>query len=436
MQVVALLALALLPQGGGQSLREQIDVPLDTRNGYFEYMAAGDILRRTRGTWYVFAASSPKWASELVEGTRARKGGDDEPTDSSMLQFARRVHKMTPLQIRKEAMTALKDVFPLLEAARKKGSWDPRTRLGTDTIFPEFAVFKDIVKFLSIVACETHFAEGNFHAATQDLLDSFRIADACATSPTLIGALVYRGNQAIALRALEKHMVRFSLPDCLAIDQYAKETLARPDMFARAIRAEGETVSGFVDTIFGGKADAETLEYLDSGLIKEIEKLGASQRLGYAEQTKNILRKRYGELIDILSKDERTMSLFLNEQKSEDVDQAAEDQKPIPERAADQFGFVDLQIVQFALLQKVQMRLLRTAMAILQFRWQNDRLPLRLTDAGEPAIVNDAITGQPFTYRNRGQSFELSGKGSQSMGEIKLYYRRPVQGGNEPPPPN
>lgn len=433
MPIVALLALALLPQG--QSLREQINVPLDTRNGYFEYMAAADVVRRAKVSWYISAAASPQWATELVEGSRARKSGDDEPDEPAIVEFARHVHKMTPLQIRKEAMTVAKDVFPLLETARKKGIWDPRTKVDTETFFPEFAGFRDVVKFLSVIACEVHFAEGNFHAATQDLLDSFRIADACATSPTLIGALVYRANQAIALRALEKHLVRFSLPDCLAIDQYAKVALTQPDMFARSIRAEAETVNGFVDTVFSGKA-TESLDYLDSDFLNEISKLGATQRLGYAEQTKSILRKRYGELIEILSKDERTMAKFLNDKKADEGDETTDAQKPIPERAADQFAFVDSQIVQVALLQKVQMRLLRAAMAILQFRWQNDRLPTRLTDAGEAAIVNDAITGQPFTYRNRGQSFELTGKGSQSMGEIKLYYRRPAPGGNEPPPPN
>lgn len=433
MPIVALLALALLPQG--QSLREQINVPLDTRNGYFEYMAAADVVRRAKVSWYISAAASPQWASEIVEGSRARKSGDDEPDEPAIVEFARHVHKMTPLQIRKEAMTVAKDVFPLLEAARKKGIWDPRTNLDTVTFFPEFAGFKDVVKFLSVIACEVHFADGNFHAATQDLLDSFRIADACATSPTLTGALAYRANQAIALRALEKHMVRFSLPDCLAIDDYAKGALTQPDMFARSIRAEAETVNGYVDTVFGGKA-SEFLEYLGSEILKEIDKLSATQRLGYAEQTKSILRRRYSVLIEILSKDERTLAQFLNEKGPDEGDENADAQKPIPERVADQFAFVDTPIIQVALLQKVQMRLLRAAMAILQFRWQNDRLPLRLTDAGEPAIVNDAITGQPFTYRNRGQSFELTGKGSQSMGEIKLYYRRLAPGGNEPPPPN
>lgn len=433
MALTLIAALALGLQQGERPLHEQIGMRPDPSNGYFEYLAVGDVLKGKELGWYLNAAGSPQWITETSSGFRVTKETGRQAIDPDEVAFARRVAKLTPLQIKQEAVAKYKDVFPLLETARNKRAWDPRQKISMDTIFPEFAAFRTISRFLTTIVCDVRFAAGDFRGGTQTILDCYRLSEASATSPTLIGALIARAIQAIALASFQEHISRISLPDCKTIEDYVASSSSRPDMYVRAIQWESASMGEIVDDLYAGK-DPNFLG--DENLTTKLKSLDASTRAGYAAQTKGYLAKGYEELIKVLGADVREMVAYVDGRGpvSNEADGTAS-QEPLPKQIADQLAAVGDQVIQSAIIQKVQMRLLRVAALVTKFRWEHEQLPTRLADVGPAAVITDPVTGQPYRYRANGNDFELSGTGAKSMGEIRLLYRRPANTQSEPPPP-
>lgn len=427
----AILAVAF--QQGERPLADQIGIRPDSSNGYFDYLAAGDILKGKELGWYLSAAGSPQWVAEASTGRRVTKDAGEQPIDPDEVTFARRVAKLTPLQIKQEAVSKYKEVFPLLEGARSKRAWDPRQKITIDTIFPEFAAFRTISRFLTTIVCDVRYAAGDFRGGTQTILDCYRLSEASATSPTLIGALIARAIQAIALVSFQEHIARISLPDCKTIEDYVASSSSRPDMYVRAIQSEAAAMGEVVDGLYAGK-DSGFLG--DEDLTAKLKSLDAPTRTGYAAQTKGYLAKGYEELIKVLGADVREMVAYVDSRRpaSNEADGTAS-QEPLPKQIADQLAAVGDQVIQSAIIQKVQLRLLRVAALVTKFRWENEQLPTRLAEVGPAGVITDPVTGQPFRYRANGSEFELSGTGAKSMGEIRLLYRRPANTQFEPPPP-
>lgn len=433
MALTLIAALALGLQQGERPLHEQIGMRPDPSNGYFEYLAVGDVLKGKELGWYLNAAGSPQWIAETSSGFRMTKEAGDHAIDPDEVAFARRVGKLTPLQIKREAVSKYKEVLPLLEAARSKRAWDPRQKVTMDTIFPELAAFRVISRFLTTIVCDVRFAEGDFRGGTQTILDCYRLSEASATSPTLIGTLIARAIQAVALVSFQEHISRISLPDCKTIENYVSSTLSRPDMYVRAMQSEAAAMSEVVDDIYAGK-DPNFLG--EENLIAKLKGLDASTRASYAAQTKGYLAKGYEELIKVFGADVREMVTYIDGRgpESHEADGTAS-QEPLPKQIADQLSAVGDQVIQSAIIHRVQLRLVRVAALVTKFRWENEQLPTRLADVGPAAVITDPVTGQPFRYRANGSEFELSGTGAKSMGEIRLLYRRPTNSQSEPPPP-
>ncbi|MEQ1934386.1 MAG: hypothetical protein ABL962_11000, partial [Fimbriimonadaceae bacterium] len=92
-------------------------------------------------------------------------------------------------------------------------------------------------------------------------------------------------------------------------------------------------------------------------------------------------------------------------------------------------------MVQTALIQQTQLRLLRASCAVVKYRWMNEVYPSTLKAAASTEIITDLVTGLPYRYRVIGSDFEILATGSKKTGDIKLRWRGPVTESGDPPPP-
>jgi hypothetical protein len=450
--VACVIVIAVCASGFGQqkrTLADWISVKFDPRNAYFDYMKVADILRF--GNYQIYEQGlTPGWANQILQLAKEQRP-DNQPAPE-ILQYARRFSKMTPLQIRREALEKFRDVFPIFEAARKKEVYDPRTGYNMNTLFPEYAYFKVVDRFLLNCAVEVAYADGQPAQAMEHYIDAFRLADTSACSPIYIGALVSKALISMNLSSLEKSLVRVSLRDCDRMTTYADEWLTRPDPFLRSAQGEQASSMDFIDDLFG--AQSWLKQDQDSGsktatsgkddpvdifalLAQKINTLSADKRAIYRQQTRDLLAKKSGDVIDSFKGKEKDWAAYLDSHSTPPPPQELDEQSPIPDLVVDSIMPMSDQLMSVALLERIQIRLMRATGYVMRYRWNYGRLPSRILDAGSLEVMTDPVTGQPFGYKVMGEGFELSAQGAKSMGKITLGYRRPPSSGSggEAPPP-
>jgi hypothetical protein len=70
------------------------------------------------------------------------------------------------------------------------------------------------------------------------------------------------------------------------------------------------------------------------------------------------------------------------------------------------------------------MRLLDLHARILDYRWNNLKLPEQLADAVPQALLFDPLSGQSFAYEKTATGYSLFSRGVPETGKIELKYRR------------
>jgi len=431
---IALLVMAPAPQSS--SMLAQIGVPDDPTNGYIDYLKAGDIAQSPLGQRYNAALLNQQWAQGVLnwrepprdEVERGETKGQTPRPSEEDIKAAQRWIKMTPLEIKREAREALKEMFRLIESARNKKVWDPRPSITIDTVFPEFSAFRRLAQFSNQVVVDTEFALGNGAAATQAILDGFRIGDAGERSQTLIGSLIARAVQAISLRSISLNLDRFSIADCRLIDSYVAEKLAREDTAVAAIASERKAMLKVIDDMFEHQEEG----FFPPDLRAKINAVPVGQRPGIISLTKELYEERADKMESIFSGDERKWASYLDTKN--EPEQEVTSQEALPHQVAALLTPVLDQMLNAVLLRRLQLRLVRPIMAVLVYRWEHDSLPEKLSDAAELRVVTDPITGSPYQYRKRKPQFEVLGLGTRAMGEIRILQQM-AAGSSAPPPP-
>jgi len=328
-------------------------------------------------------------------------------------------------------MRELKDALTLVERARNKRAWEPRKEMTFATTFPEFTHFRSLNRFLTLCAVDVGFTDGNEKAAITALLDSFRVCDAACVSGTLIGVLVSRAGQAMSLRAIEKHVSRFSLLDCKTIAGYVDDQLKKRDDFTRALGGETNAVNRAIESMF---KDLDSDDYLPEDLRKRLADVPASLRGITIANAKTLYAERIKAPKERFEKGEKEWATYLDS-RPPDEESNVTAQSPIEYQVVEMFIPALDQVLSAALLRRVQMRLLRAAMAVMTYRWTYGKLPPKLDGIAPDEVLRDPITGANFRYRVRDEYFELIGTGSREHGEIRLLYRRTATNQGGPPPP-
>lgn len=388
MGVVAGLSLLFAIQSPAQAVAREMGVPYDPLNGYFDIAAAGRSI------------------------DEKLKGSETEITASRSGKGSR-----TVLAIKSEIVSGSGRAIALLDAAREKKAWDPRpaTNRGTRGSFAH--EIRVAAQFAVDYRAEVAFSEGKPHLATIGITDGLHAANALFTTGNFFSFLYGYLIAESVFASTDRHLAHFSLEDCDKISLSSLPLSNARQAIVQGLDAEMKWRAASFDSL----ASASREELADAHL-EFIAGLSSSDKSRYIAEAKELHRQRIGSLAVPLGYSLPRLAEFLDTSAPlERLDPATLEQLSIPQRivaqlSMDSFGTVPERI--FTL--ETRIRLLQVTMAVLKFRWIQDRWPLKLVDVGPAELVNDPLLGKPYDYRLRENRFWLTAKGPKRTGDIEL----------------
>lgn len=405
MPVSLLMFAAMGGQGVLGDAARELGVAYDPANGFFEYAAAGRLLKDNL-MYFEASVTGSDWAnaSQTAEGDRGR--------------LAKRLANLTAIEVRREALSEFKPVLVLVESARNKRIWDPRPLTKQPDGHPPDPGLRSLASFLTTFACDYEMADGNRRAATRALADAMRAAEAAYASEGLLGAYTGYLIQKQVSDRVHLHLARLTVPDCEALLKVTEEHLAmRP--FEAAWKFSIADTQRSIESVFRDpkKEDFEDSEADFSDLLAATP----AERARLKTETQNLFRRKVEELGVPAVFGPKELSDYIDANPRRDLATDPRiNERPIPER------FLEINMVgpdlclEIAAIREIQLRLLRATLTVARYRWHFDRFPSKLTDAGAANVVTDPVTGLPYRYRIKDQDFELIAAGPKAKGEITL----------------
>jgi hypothetical protein len=431
--MLTMLAFVALGQTSSSPLIAQMKVPFDPANGYFDYVLAGEEL--TKGHFDMFqVALQNQTLREIVTQSKLPPTGTGEEKgapprwEGESLKVAESLVGLNRMDVRQRASDRFRKALAYLENARNKPLFDPRKGMpfNPEETPPELAVMKTTAKFCTMMA-DWNYAQGRPLAAGQNTMDVFRMSQMLKTSPLMINALVSRAITALGLASVERHLPHMSYPEAVNLGNYAKEQIGKPSPFVAALGTEKSTTLQQLGDLRNGKATA------GNAVQEAVLALSPGERKTVIDTAQERAVRNYDQVIAVLAKDELEWVGFLNKMSKPGSEDQPSD-VPLDQQLAES-GLPTNSVLEVAVMERVQLRLLRAAMAIVQYRWVNDLFPDALKDVGSDELFVDCVLKVPMKYRNLGTEFELSATGPPRLGELRLRFRRAAGFDGPPPPP-
>jgi hypothetical protein len=422
--VLVALSLVVLPMQTRPSLVEKHFPKLTGANAFEDYLQAADVLARSKvseyRTWFQYKAS------------REGEGWEKIPRIPPGL-----TEDSTPLDIRREVVQRFGRVVDLIHTGNGKSAIPFRKSIDFDTTFEEYALYK-VAAWVMDCAAYVAFADGAASKGVGILLDQLSFAEAIS-SETLIAYLVGRAIQAVALARFEALLPALSASDAGRIERFCKTTLEQPDAYLACVAGEKQFMLDSIPQVLertdllglmGGNND------LDEKAAKLIAGLTKNDRERLTRLAKDRLETSYGVLFARLRGPEKDW-----------IDKNAPEEDQVPREIAtldDLASYIAAMSMPVfegasatALRSRCQVRLLGLHARIIQFRWKNERLPDRLSEAVPEEDLIDPMNGDKFQFELREGGYRLYSKGIPETGEIELRYRRPLpsEEPDERPPP-
>lgn len=373
----------------GQSLFQKLGIQPTGRNGYEEYLMACDSLTSS--------------------GAAAEIGRLNEPnSQGSYLSRCR--------SIAAKSAPALQWV----RAGNFKPVFDPRTKVGMATEFPELFQLRNLAR-AAVCDADVRFAEGDTAGGVDSLLAALECSDNFCRF-TLIGGLVGIASDQIVLVRFASLWQQVSQRDCRTIRIRVDRLLAKPSS-VRDILASEFRISADVF-----RTELPRAESLESILGVEGEEMTDSER-HLLEQWKSLppaervrIGARLAEAMDAYS------ARFLQVVSGPESRWKAPERPPLSaleDMLFDTFApAYNLAITRFA-ARRTQFRLLRLHAAIDEFRFEHGQLPESLEKLGAPReYLDDPLSGKPFAYEPQARNqYRLYSFGSEATGQVELAYR-------------
>ncbi len=398
-------AITLGMQDEPKSLREQIGVPYDASNGFFDYIDAAEIVR----------------AADLSELER-------EYTELLNQPVKAKGRKERLAELRQRMARVAEQAMVRVRIGNQKQVWDPRIKVDVTTLFPELSGFRAVAK-AGRHAILYRLSQGDSRGAARLVADGLSFSQNIASGP-LISLLVSLAADAIYLAAIEPYLMSFSEADLRVLSEAATAFLARPPMFRRIAEAE----TRFYREMFESWKDEgkkyteedeadQTTEYLKKLTPERIEKMAVQIMRRMALEDEKELKVLESPEANWYAK------IRLTDPPEEDF---VEKEEPPPKNDQDVVDqLLRLRSSLFIMVEPVgirraQVRLLLLHTKILQYRWSYRRLPKTLAEV-DASI--DPLSGKPFRYEVNGMNYRLWSEGRGPRGEVELRYRRAKSAG-------
>lgn len=442
--VTFLVAYIALTQQSPSLFQQTIPQPTG-RNGYEEYVMACDLVRNsgaatlTTATPEQFEDVIRRYEAKPDEGTSQEllERWDDYKPSVKQYQEAKKYRGYTILQLRQEALKLSGRALDLLHRGNQKPVFDPRTKMGMDTLFPEYAWMRGVGR-VAVAGAYVAFAEGRTKQGTQYLCDAM-ILGQNLTDGVLISRLVGISVQALALAAFEKHLPNMAMPDALMMEDLAPRLILNPPAAVRSLEREFAFMASGIEVVFDHQDNF--IDFSGTGQTQEsaqayIAKMTPADKRQVTDLAKRKLSRLRETTLAIYRQPEATWTDgYMDTQEVEQANVQIRSNNDLADLLVENFAPMFSQIGTAEVRNRTQIRLLALAGSVIRFRWENDRWPSSLVEAVGERGVFDPANGGKFQYEVQGNGFRVYSEGTKTTGEIALRYRRQPTGSNDPTPP-
>ncbi|HTE16873.1 MAG TPA: hypothetical protein VK689_00655, partial [Armatimonadota bacterium] len=269
-------------------------------------------------------------------------------------------------------------------------------------------------------------ADGRISDAIMNARLGLRLGRAIQTD-TMISGLVGVAVNAISITTLGSHLDQLSVRDCALLYQVCLEWLREPDPALGALAAERQGMRNTLQELRAG------IRARGAGAVNELLSPDPDDR-------------DTAMLKDSISSDpEQAEAAFVQAEKQMDAFLGRvleEARKPLWQRASLSFQddgslasrFVSVLMPAYEKVgeayarDQARIRLLACHAAILQYRWEHDRLPPSLDVLNLGQLTIDPFTGQPVQYQVTGVRYRLASVGPRTEADDPkaVSGRRPV----------
>lgn len=434
----ALFGIAWLQQ---ESISKRVNPNPTGANGYEEYLYAADIVDsqayKDFEEWDAYRQAARK-------GTPWTRVDENEKPVPPPRAPGRLSVESTNLEVKKAKVKAFNRIFDLVQAGNTKEVHDPHIEWDLETLFPQYAGFKGVAKFLTMGAYVS-FAEGRTSEGTERLLTALTFAMKFADGP-LICELVSIACQAIALAEFEVHLRSLSELDCQRVIRFMRATLKQPSNAVRTFKSERQGIEASMVKALSTPASVTTFfgQDADDAFTKVLGSMSTNELTQVRERVTQAIETHFAKLIDVASGPESGWVKPISGPSAPDPNSV---EKWTPELVGDSLAAALMpvfgQAMQAEAKNRTQLRLLLLHALVLEYRWQEGALPTKLSDAVAGSEIIDPISGKEFKYELQGRNgYRLYSEGFSEIGEIELRYRKAPGGpdstlredGDNPPP--
>jgi len=408
--MLSLVFLLVAGQSTPKPLIDQIGIKPTGKNGYEELLMAGDILLSGGFRTY-------------YDIDRALTTGGDVSTTERTRKAAEVFRGMNSLQRKRLLAERFSKATDLIRQAVKKPIFEPRAEMETSTLFPELAAFRTIGFHLANVAYVER-AAGRDAASVETTLMGLHCFDRIQRS-TMISYLVGRAGTIILMNGLAENLPHLSHNAAEKLEAGARELASQPNAFYDSMAGEFKWMTNFYKELEKDVSNDALIAVFgdeENDFQKRLLGLSTADRKNLVPVFKKKMDAQVKRFADWASGGPKAWLNppdFEPQPSSDPVEQIAE------EMIANSFP-VFAQPALLAATYVVQQRLLWVHAAVLRYRWENGRLPTKLSDAVEENIATCPLTDKPFVYnRLSGGGFEVKSQGVTKTGEITLTSRPP-----------
>lgn len=348
----------------------------------------------------------------------------------------------SPLQARREFVRRYGAVVDLVRAGNRKPALPYRT-LGFDSNMSELIHYRRLARLYDSAAVVA-LADGRSDEATALLLDVIVFGRKIGQE-TLIGNLVGIACQTIALGRFASSLGQVSIIDARRIRQICDVILAQPEPLITAILSERDFMlrdaKGLLDyaivgTIPGHRTGGTPPTILDAerrSLLEFLAKLGPGDRRRFEVLVAERIAIRTEGPMRVLRGPERDWLAYRDEPDPEPQPGVYTVEEAVS-AAIGMFSPIYEATIKATVRVRTQLRLLRLHAMIVEFKWEQERLPRSLAEAIPPDDLLDPCTGEPFQVEFSGTGYRLFAKSDGQEIELRLRPRQIPDDGIPPPP--
>ncbi len=350
---------------------EQLNIQPTGKNGYEEFILAGEMLR----------------------------GNNDlnEAQYSETTLAAKRKALSDPTVVR---------ALAVFRVGLSKPIHSVYTHIDHDTTFPQLALFRNLARTLMLEEY-VHLADGRVSAAIDDLEDTLRLGRLIQTE-ALISGLVGIAIDAIAVKPFGDHLGQLSAKDCDRLVALVREWLRMPSAAAAIIANEKQFTLNTLDrlsrdpnSVAGMVAESTAPSDTLSAEILAVNLKDPSALKGILAQAADVVRSHYDQALANLDLPPWEQKELPPPNKASLAGRIVEMLLPFLPRVNDRYTS-----------ERTMLQLLGVHAAIRRYQWEHDALPNSLAELKLGPMAIDLFTGKLLDYKRTGErTYELGSVG-------------------------